>query len=226
MILDKIKESVIEGKWKDMASLVEEVFKSDFEAQSILEQALYPAMSMVGDKFSSGEFFIPDMLLSAKAMQSAISVLKPHLKGQKLEIGARVVLGTVEGDLHDIGKNLVKVMLEGSGYQVIDLGVDTKAEEFVDALNKYQAEVLGLSGLLTTTLANVPKVLESLKEANLRDKVLVAVGGAPVTEDFIDRVGADLYGKDANMAVKVITRALAERRAAGEEDFSGNGRWF
>ena len=214
MILDKIKESVIEGKWKDIAVLVEEAFNHDFEAQSILEQALYPAMNIVGDKFSSGEFFIPDMLLSAKAMQSAISLLKPHLKGQKLEIGARVVLGTVEGDLHDIGKNLVKVMLEGSGYQVIDLGVDTKAEAFVDALKKYQAKVLGLSGLLTTTLANVPKVLEALKKANLRDKVLVAVGGAPVTQDFIDRVGADLYGKDANMAVKVITRALAERRAA------------
>ena len=212
MILDKIKQAVIEGKWKDIASLVGEAFKSDFEVQSILEQALYPAMNIVGDKFSSGEFFIPDMLLSAKAMQSAISVLKSRLKGRKLEIGARVVLGTVEGDLHDIGKNLVKVMLEGSGYQVIDLGVDTKAEEFVDALKKYQAEVLGVSGLLTTTLANVPKVLEALKEANLRDKVLVAVGGAPVTQDFVDRVGADLYGKDANIAVKVITRALAERR--------------
>lgn len=216
MILDKIKESVIEGKWRDIAGSVKEALKHDFEAQGILEQALYPAMSVVGDKFSSGEFFIPDMLLSAKTMQSAISVLKSRLKGRKLEIGARVVLGTVEGDLHDIGKNLVKVMLEGSGYQVIDLGVDTKAEGFVDALKKYQAEVLGLSGLLTTTLANVPKVLEALKEANLRDKVLVAVGGAPVTQDFVDRVGADLYGKDANMAVKVITRALAERKSAIE----------
>ena len=213
MILDRIKQTVIEGKWRDITSLAQEALKYDCEVPSILEQALYPAMSIVGDKFSSGEFFIPDMLLSAKAMQSAISVLKLHLKGRKLETGARVVLGTVVGDLHDIGKNLVRVMLEGSGYQVIDLGVDTKAEEFVDALKKYQAEVLGLSGLLTTTLANVPKVLEALKKANLRDKVLIAVGGAPVTQDFVDRVGADLYGKDANMAVKVITRALAERRA-------------
>jgi len=213
LILDKIKQTVIEGKWRDITTLAQEALKYDFEVPSILEQALYPAMSIVGDKFSSGEFFIPDMLLSAKAMQSAISVLKSHLKGRKLETGARVVLGTVVGDLHDIGKNLVRVMLEGSGYQVIDLGVDTKAEEFVDALKKYQAEVLGLSGLLTTTLANVPKVLEALKKANLRDKVLVVVGGAPVTQDFVDRVGADLYGKDANMAVKVISRALAERRA-------------
>jgi len=216
LILDKIKQTVIEGKWRDITSLVQEALKYDFEVPSILEQALYPAMSIVGDKFSSGEFFIPDMLLSAKAMQSAISVLKPHLKGRKLETGARVVLGTVEGDLHDIGKNLVRVMLEGSGYQVIDLGVDTKAEEFVDALKKYQAEILGLSGLLTITLANVPKILEALKKANLRDKVLIAVGGAPVTQDFVDRVGADLYGKDANIAVKVITRALAERKNAIE----------
>lgn len=211
-IIDDIKQAVIEGKWKDIPSLIEEALKNDFEARSILKQALYPAMDNVGDKFSSGEFFMPDMLLSAKAMQGAVEILKDQLKDNKAEIAGTVVLGTIEGDLHDIGKNLVKVMLEGSGYEVIDLGVNIKAEEFVDALKTSEAEVLGISGLLTTTLANIPKVLETLEQTQLRDKVLVAVGGAPVTQDFVDRIGADLYGEDANKAVKVISRALTEKK--------------
>jgi len=210
--VEQIKQAIIKGRYKDISKLVEDALKNDVKPVNILEEALYPGMGTVGDKFSKGEYFIPDLVLAARAMQAAINVLKPYFVGKKLRQSGLVIIGTIEGDLHDIGKNLVKVMLEGSGYKVIDLGIDVKAERFVEAVKKYKPQILGISGLLTTTLANVPKVLEALKKSNLREKVLVAIGGAPVTQDFVNRVGADLYAVDANQAVEVFTEAISKQK--------------
>ncbi len=210
--IEQIKQTVIKGKYKDISKLIEDALKSNVKAMNILEEALYPGMGIVGDKFSSGEYFIPDLVLAAKTMQAATDVLKPYLIGKKIKQSGLVVMGTIEGDLHDIGKDLVDIMLEGSGFKVIDLEVDVKAQKFVEAVKKYKPQILGISGLLTTTLANVPKVLEALKKANLRDKVLVAIGGAPVTQDFVNRAGADLYAEDANKAVKVFTEAISKQK--------------
>lgn len=210
--LEQIKQIVIKRKYKDISKLIEKALKNNVKAMNILEEALYPGMEIVGDKFSRGEYFIPDLVLAARVMQSAVDALKPYLADKKIKRSGLVVIGTIEGDLHDIGKNLVDIMLEGSGFKVIDLGVDVKAQKFVEAVKKYKPQILGISGLLTTTLANVPKVLEVLKKAGLREKVLVAVGGAPVTQDFVNRVGADLYAEDANQAVKVFTDAISKQK--------------
>jgi len=209
---EQIKQAVIKGKYKEISKLVENTLKNGVKAMNILEEVLYPSMGTVGDKFSSGEYFIPDLILAAKAMQAAMDILKPYLVGKKTKQSGLVVMCTIEGDLHDVGKNLVNIMLEGSGFKVIDLGIDVKAQKFVEAVKKYKPQILGISGLLTTTLANVPKVLEALKKAGLREKVLVGVGGAPVTQDFVNRVGADLYAKDANQAAKVFTKAISKQR--------------
>ena len=208
-ILKKINLTTVKGEDYKIKSLIETALKNGINPLEIVKKALQPAMNEVGEKFSTGKFYIPDLLLASKTMHEAMIVLKPHLVGDKslVEKGV-VVLGTIKGDLHDIGKNLVATMLEGSGYKVVDLGVDVDYEKFVEAIKKYNPKVVGFSGLLTTTLANIPNQLKAIEDAGLRGKVMLAVGGAPVTKAFADRYGIELYADDAYQAAKVIDKVI------------------
>lgn len=175
----------------------------------IVNKVLSAAMIEVGDRFGAGELYMPDMLLSAKAMKEAMKVLKPLIKGDnKIIERGTVVIGTVKGDLHDIGKNLVITMAEGQGFKVIDLGIDTDYLKFVDAIKKYNPQIVAFSGLLTTTLANIPDHIKAIEYEGLRNKVVLVVGGAPVTGDFADRYGIEIYADDAATAAKEFIKAV------------------
>jgi corrinoid protein of di/trimethylamine methyltransferase len=208
-ILDDIHQATLKGNYKDIAALVKDAIAGGTAPHSIVNDALSAAMIEVGDKFGSGELYMPDMLLAAKAMQTAMKELKPLLKGKEalLEKGT-VVIGTVKGDLHDIGKNLVITMAEGQGFKVVDLGIDVDFDKFVDAVKEHKPQIVAFSGLLTTTLGNMPEHIKALEDAGLRDKVMLAVGGAPVTRDFADRYGIEIYADDASGAAKEFIKAV------------------
>ena len=208
-VLDDIYTATTSGDYKDMESLVEKAIESGEYANDIVNKSLSPAMIEVGDKFGTGELYMPDMLLAAKAMQTAMALLKPLLKGKDsvVEKGT-VVIGTVKGDLHDIGKNLVITMAEGQGFHVVDLGIDVDYSKFVDAVKEHSPQIVAFSGLLTTTLANIHEHIKALTDAGLRDKVVLAVGGAPVTRDFADRYGIEIYAPDASGAAKEFLRVV------------------
>lgn len=208
-ILEDINQMTVRGEDYDIKPAIETALKDGIAPRDIVKDALQPAMNEVGEKFSTGEFFMPELILASRTMKEAMVVLKPHLAGdESLMKKGTVVLGTIKGDLHDIGKNLVSTMLEGSGYKVIDIGVDVDFEKFIEAIEKYEPQVVGFSGLLTTTLANMKEQLKAIEEAGLRDRVILAVGGAPVTRAFADRYGIELYADDAYQAVKEIDKAL------------------
>ena len=211
-ILDDIYQATLEGNYKDIAALVKDAIAGGTAPHSIVNDALSAAMIEVGDKFGSGELYMPDMLLAAKAMQTAMKELKPLLKGKEamLEKGT-VVIGTVKGDLHDIGKNLVITMAEGQGFKIVDLGIDVDFNKFVEAVRENKPQIVAFSGLLTTTLANIPEHIKALEDAGLRDKVVLAVGGAPVTRDFADRYGIEIYADDASGAAKEFVKAVENK---------------
>ena len=211
-ILDDIYEATTKGNYKGIAELVKEAISSGIAPHNIVNEALSAAMIEVGDKFGSGELYMPDMLLAAKAMQTAMEEIKPLLKGKEamLEKGT-VVIGTVKGDLHDIGKNLVITMAEGQGFKVVDLGIDVDFNKFVDAVEEYDPQIVAFSGLLTTTLANIPEHIKALEDAGVRDKVVLAVGGAPVTRDFADRYGIEIYADDASAAAKEFVKIVENK---------------
>ena len=167
-----------------------------------MHKACIPAMAEVGRLFEEGEKFVPEMLISARAMQTAMNLLKPHLAQEDVRVAGKVVIGTVAGDLHDIGKNLVGMMLEGSGFEVIDLGTDVSPQRFVDTVKEHQPDVIGMSALLTTTMPSMGATIEALKEAGLREQVKVMIGGAPITQDFADKIGADGFAPDASSAAR------------------------
>ena len=205
-ILEDIRNNVIEGQAKAVATLVEQALAEKTAADVILNQALIPAMSEVGNRFEQGEYFVPEMLIAARAMQAGLKLLKPLLAQTGAEPLGRVAIGTVKGDLHDIGKSLVAMMLEGAGFEIMDMGVDVAPEKFVEAV-RGGANVVALSALLTTTMPNMKVTIEALKQAGLRDQVTVMVGGAPVTQAYADDIGADGYASDASSAVRK-TKAL------------------
>lgn len=208
-ILDNIYRATLKGNYKEMADLVKKAVDGKAHPNDIVNKALSPAMIEVGDKFGSGELYMPDMLLAAKAMQTAMAVIKPLLKGSDVLVEkGTIVIGTVKGDLHDIGKNLVITMSEGQGFKVVDLGIDVDYEKFVKAVKKHNPQIVAFSGLLTTTLANIPKYIKAFEDAGLRDKVALAVGGAPVTRDFADRYGIEIYADDAGGAAKEFLKAV------------------
>jgi 5-methyltetrahydrofolate--homocysteine methyltransferase len=208
-ILDEIYNTTLRGKHKDMEDLVRKAVDAGEKPNDIINRALSPAMIEVGDKFEKGEYFMPDMLLSAKAMKTAMVVLKPLLKGaDKMIERGTVVIGTVKGDLHDIGKNLVITMAEGQGFKVIDLGVDVDFPVFVDAVKRHNPQIVAFSGLLTTTLANIPEHIKALTDAGLRNSIILAVGGAPVTRDFADRYNIEIYAPDASSAAKEFVKVV------------------
>ena len=201
-LLQKISEELINGNHVDVSKLTQEALDQGISPAEILRYGLVVGMHEVGERFRRDEFFLPEVLVAAKAMQTAMLVLRPKLVETKAKAAGTIVIGTIQGDLHDIGKNLVGMFFEGAGCQVYDLGVDVTPELFVEAVRTYRPHVVCLSALLTTTMSRMRNVIESLTAAGLRDSVKVMVGGAPVTEEFARDIGADGYSPDAAGAVE------------------------
>lgn len=205
--MEKIYQAVLEGEIDATIEAVNEALAANISASEILQNGLIAAMGEVGRLFEEGEYFVPEMLVSARAMQSGLEILKPYLVDANVEPIGKVVMGTVKGDLHDIGKNLVGIMLGGAGFEVIDLGVDVSPEKFVAALGP-DVNLLGLSALLTTTLPSLERTIQAVKAANLPYDIKIIVGGAPVTADYAQKIGADGFAKDAGQAVTVAKSLL------------------
>jgi 5-methyltetrahydrofolate--homocysteine methyltransferase len=208
MNLENVYSAVIKGDAKAALAGAEGLLAQGVPAADILHQACIPAMTEVGRQFEIGEKFVPEMLIAARAMQKVVDVLKPQLIEAKIQVLGKVVLGTVAGDLHDIGKNLVGMMLEGAGFEIVDLGTDVSAEKFVEAVRRHKPDMVGMSALLTTTMSSIRATIDALIEAGLREQVKVMVGGAPVTLDFAQKVGADAYAADAGSAPRVAKALL------------------
>jgi 5-methyltetrahydrofolate--homocysteine methyltransferase len=209
-----LKEGVIKGNAKRVLELTEAALAEGDEPLAIINESLIPAMSVVGEKMRRGDMFIPEVLMSAKAMTGSVNRLRPLIVGSVENRVGKIVVGTVKGDLHDIGKNLVAMLSEANAFEVVNLGVDVSPEKFADAVVEHEPDILGMSALLTTTMPRMKDTVEYLKKRGLRDKVKVIVGGAPVTAEFAEEVGADGYAPDAASAVELIKRLLAEIRAA------------
>ena len=206
-IVQKIFQSIVEGDQNTVAEAVDSALQSGVPARTILDEGMLPAMAEVGRQFEEGECYVPEMLVSARAMKAGLARLQPSLKQADVQAAGTVALGTVKGDLHDLGKNLVGMMLEGAGFTVQDLGVDVSPEAFVAAAD--QVEVIGLSALLTTTMGQMKEILSALDAAGKRPKVKVIVGGAPVTEEFARSIGADGYAPDASRAVALAKSLIS-----------------
>jgi 5-methyltetrahydrofolate--homocysteine methyltransferase len=212
-ILEDIKKGVIDMKVEETAELTKKALDEGLKPERVLKEALIPAMNLVGDEYERGERFVPEMFLSADSMKGAVEILRPLLVGSGIEPAGKVVMGTVKGDLHDIGQNLVCMMLEGAGFEVHNLGVEVPAERFVEAVKEVGAHLVGISALLTTTMVHMHGVIEALKRAGLRKQVKVMVGGAPVTNDYADKIGADGYGPDASAAVKLAKELMTQLKS-------------
>jgi 5-methyltetrahydrofolate--homocysteine methyltransferase len=207
--LESIKQQVIDGEAEAVAVAVRQGLEAGMAYDLILHEALIPAMAEVGRRFECGDFFVPEMLIAALAMQAGLALIKPRLAAAGTASAGRAVIGTVQGDLHDIGKNLVGMMLEGAGFEVTDLGTDVPPERFAATVREQGAQVLALSALLTTTMVNMQRVLEALAEAGVRHQVKVIVGGAPLTEQFACEIGADGYAPDASRAVRLVRELVS-----------------
>ena len=208
-LLDRISQNLQTGKAKIVKGLVQEAIDAGIPAQQILEEGLLSGMNVVGEKFKNNEVFVPEVLIAARAMNAGVAILKPYLTEAGVEAKGTAVIGTVKGDLHDIGKNLVKMMLEGRGLNVIDLGVDVEPERFVQAAIDNEADIICCSALLTTTMPVMAEVVKAAQEAGIRDKVKIMVGGAPVTQEFCDSIGADYYTEDAASAAVCAAQILS-----------------
>ena len=203
-VLLEIKEATIAGNQQKVTELTKRALEDGFNAGKIIQDGFIPAMGIVGEDFGTGKIFIPEMLIAARAMKTGIEILKPDLIGEKIQAIGKVVIGTVEGDMHDIGKNLVIMMLEGSGFEVFDLGIDVPSVKFVEAVRTHQPQFVAMSALLTTTMEQMKIVIEALNQGGLREKVKVLVGGAPVSQEFAEKIGADGYGKNAGDAAEMM----------------------
>jgi len=207
-VLEKISKAVIEGDEDPMADLTRAALDEGLSAKEILDGGLMPGMDHVGVEFKAGRMFVPEVLLSARTMKGSMAVLEPLLAaGESIAVG-KVAMGTVEGDLHDIGKNLVGMMMEGAGFQIVNLGSDVSPEAFVEAVKKEKPDIVGMSALLTTTMRNMGRTIDALKEAGLRDQVKVMIGGAPVTRDFAEQIGADGTASSAPAAVDLAKELM------------------
>ena len=198
---EQLTQALIAGNGDTVNALTSALLASGASAREILDEALLPGMEVVGERMRKGECFIPEVLLSARTMQGALDLLKPHLgEGETAGLGT-IVIGTVEGDLHDIGKNLVAMLLQGAGFEVVNLGTGVTSAAFVAAVKEHSPKIVGMSALLTTTLPHMSETIAALRDAGLRDSVKIMIGGAPVTQAFADELGADGYGANAGMAV-------------------------
>ena len=209
MTLETIFQNVTEGKAAEVKSGVQAALDSGVPSEEILNKALIAAMDDVGERFEAGDFFVPEMLVAARAMQAGLNILKPHLAETSFQSAGTVAIGTVKGDLHDIGKNLVAMMLEGAGFEVMDLGTDVDPAEFAEAV-RHGANVVGMSALLTTTMDSMADVIEAVEDINMRDQVKVIIGGAPVTPEYAEEIGADGFAADASSAVKKVRELLGK----------------
>jgi 5-methyltetrahydrofolate--homocysteine methyltransferase len=198
--LQALADAIIRGDANAAKALTQQAIDDKVDPKSIIDDGLIAGMAVIGKKFQANEVYVPEMLIAARAMNQAMMVLKPLLVAAGIEPLARVAIGTVKGDLHDIGKNLVLMMLQGAGFEVVDLGVDVPPEKFVEALRNDQIKLLGLSALLTTTMPAMKATIDAITQANLRAEIKIIVGGAPVTQDFADEIGADGYAPDAASA--------------------------
>ena len=208
-MLDRIYESILMGNAPSTSEAVQKALDEGNDPGEILNTAMIAAMAEIGLRYESGDAFVPEMLIAARAMQAGLMVLRPHLIDADIQPLGKVVIGTVEGDLHDIGKNLVGLMLEGAGFEVIDLGTNVKAEQFVAAVKEHQPTLIGMSALLTTTMVNMTKTIEALEEAGVRDSLTIMVGGAPLTQTYADEIHADIYARDASSAAKMARALIA-----------------
>ena len=209
-LFTEIKDIVVAGKHTEVEALVEKAIAEGTDLNDLINNALIAAMDVVGQRFAKSEIFVPEMLVSAMTMKKGLEIVKPLLKEAESQSKGKVVLCTVKGDLHDIGKNLVAMMLEGAGLEVIDLGVDSTVDTVIARVKELQPEVLGMSALLTTTMPEMEKMIDALKTQGIRDKVRVMIGGAPVGADFATKIGADAYGEDAAEAVSIARRLISQ----------------
>jgi 5-methyltetrahydrofolate--homocysteine methyltransferase len=209
-ILDDLCMTVINGDLNATQNLVQTALSENVPSEKILTDGLIAAMTEVGRMFENGEFYVPEMLVSARAMKGGLAILRPQLAAANIQAIGKVVIGTVQGDLHDIGKNLVGMMLEGAGFEVIDLGSDVSSEKYVAAVKEHTPDLIGLSALLTTTMPRMKDIVLALRAANLRDKVKVMIGGAPVTEQYVADIGADIYAQDAASAAQRARQLMQE----------------
>jgi len=208
-ILAEIRDGVMNGDLARVEEKVTEALEAGVDPEKILKQGMIQAMAKVGKLFEEGEYFVPEMLIAARAMKGGLTILQPRLVDADVKPAGRVVAGTVRGDLHDIGKNLVCMMLEGAGFQIKDLGTDVSPEDFVSAVQSGGVDIVAMSALLTTTMPNMETTIKALEDAGVRDQVKVIIGGAPVTEAYAEKIVADGYAADASRAVKLAQRLVA-----------------
>ncbi|MBK8799211.1 MAG: corrinoid protein [Anaerolineales bacterium] len=206
--LEQLYFAIIDGNAKAAAAVTKEAVAADVDPQTLLTDYMIPAMDEVGARFEANECFVPELLISARAMKAGMEVIRPLLLGKAVEPAGRVVVATVQGDLHDIGKNLVATMLEGGGFQIVDIGTDVSPDKLADAVQAHQPQLIALSALLTTTLPSMKRMLDRLTQDGLRAGVKVMIGGAPVTQDFADEIGADGYSDNAAGAVNLARRLM------------------
>lgn len=207
-LMEEIYESVVTGKLKDAPDLVKQALDEDLDAAGILNNGLISAMNEVGRRFEEGEYYIPEMLLAARTMQACVPLLKPKLLEADVKPVGKVVIGTVKGDLHDIGKNLVAMMLEGAGFEITDLGTDVSPEKFIASIKENEPELVGMSALLTTTMPALKTTIDAIEEAGLREKVKIMIGGAPVTQKYADEINADIYSPDGAGAARIAKTVI------------------
>lgn len=210
--LDLLFDSIVSGKLEPALEITRQAISENIEPQFIINDYMIRAMEEIGRRFGEGKAFVPELLMAARAMKGPLDLLKPLLKSDASATAGKVVIGTVKGDLHDIGKNLVASMLEGCGFEVVNIGIDIPAERFVSAIRDENADILCMSALLTTTMSYMETVIAAVVDAGLRDKIKIMVGGAPVTESFAVQIGADGFSYDANEAVAVAKRLMADRQ--------------
>jgi 5-methyltetrahydrofolate--homocysteine methyltransferase len=208
-VLEEIYQCILDGDMNGATEGVNKALAANENPADILNKGLIAAMAEVGRLFEEGEYFVPEMLIAARAMQASVAILKPKLMEADIQPLGKVIIGTVKGDLHDIGKNLVAMMLEGAGFEIIDMGTDVSSEKFVDAIKESEATFVGMSALLTTTMPAMRTTIDAIKEAGLRDKVSILIGGAPVTQKYADEIGADIYAPDGPSAARKAKEALA-----------------
>ena len=205
---ETIYEGILEGDMNGVVEATNGAVADNVTAAELLYEAMIPAMSEVGRLFEINEYYVPEMLIAARAMKAGLAIIRPLLADAGVEAKGKVALGTVKGDLHDIGKNLVAIMIEGAGFDIIDLGVDVSPEQFVDSVKSQGADAIGLSALLTTTMPSMKSTIDALEESGVRDQVKVVIGGAPVTQKYADEIGADGYGRDAAAAANIVKELL------------------
>lgn len=212
-IINEISEFLQKGRAKNVKALVEQALNEGVDAKAILHEGLLEGMMIIGGKFKRNEVFVPEVLVAARAMNAGLAILEPKLVEMGNEPIGKAVIGTVKGDLHDIGKNLVTMMLKGAGFEVIDLGVDVDSETFIAKAEETGADVIGMSALLTTTMQCMKDTVDALKEKGLRDKYIVMIGGAPINDSYAEEIGADYYTPDAASAAEIAKEAVVKKRA-------------